>query len=156
MSIHASTCNNVDIGPLLEQADGAFQEAVQTLALEHVVAQQGDVDELMHAVLAGSIGHNDVFLLLAQLVQVLLVVLEVFFLVLGQFLVVLLQGLELGIQGFLGQIDNLLDERMLGVEHQAVHVGHLAIEAHAGLESGHFLHAAHVFGLGDDHGLVVG
>ena len=127
----------------------------------------------MHTALAGSIGRDDAFLLVAQLVQLLLIVLKVFLLVLWQLLVVLLEvaqgidhvlrgidvlvnGLELGIQGFLGQIDDLLDERVLGVEHQAVHVRHLAIEAHAGLESCHLLHAAHVFGLGDDHRLVVG
>ena len=45
---------------------------------------------------------------------------------------------------------------MLGVEHHAVHVGHLAIETHAGLEARHVLHAAHVLGLGDDNGLVIG
>ena len=38
---------------------------------------------------------------------------------------------------------------MVGVEHEVEHVGHVAIEAHTGLDIGHFLHTAHVFTLRD-------
>ena len=127
----------------------------------------------MHTALTCGIGGDHVLLLLAQLVQMLLVVLQILLLVLGNTLVVLIEvadgfdhvlggvdllvhWLELGLEGFFGILNDLLDERMLGIEHQAIHVRHLAIEVHAGLEAGHVLHAAHILGLGDDNGLVVG
>ena len=55
------------VSRLLEQADRTFQEALQTLALEHTVAQQGDIDELVHTALASGLGLDDVLFLLAQL-----------------------------------------------------------------------------------------
>ena len=40
---------------------------------------------------------------------------------------------------------------MIGVEHEVERVGHLTIEAHAGLELAHVLHTTHIFVLRDDH-----
>ena len=42
---------------------------------------------------------------------------------------------------------------MVGIEHEAIAVGHLSIEVHALLESAHVFHSSHPFVLGDDYGL---
>ena len=46
---------------------------------------------------------------------------------------------------------HILYERMIGIEHQLVSVGHLSVEAHSGLEAAHVLHTAHVLVLCDQH-----
>ena len=46
--------------------------------------------------------------------------------------------------------EGLLDERVVGVEHEVHHRRHFAVESHAWLQATHLLHAAHVFALGDD------
>ena len=46
---------------------------------------------------------------------------------------------------------HILYERMIGIEHQLVSVGHLSVEAHTGLEAAHVLHTTHVLVLCDQH-----
>ena len=45
---------------------------------------------------------------------------------------------------------------MVAVEHKAIHVRHLAIEAHASLQLAHLLHSAHILTLSNDGRLLVG
>ena len=51
----------------LQQADGALQELAQSLAFEHTVAKQCNVNKLLYAVLAAGIFRKQVGLLLAQI-----------------------------------------------------------------------------------------
>ena len=59
-------------------------------------------------------------------------------------------------RGGLALVENLLHQRVVGVQHQVERVGHLSVEAHAGLELAHVLHAAHVLVLRDDDGAGLG
>ena len=120
-------------------------------------------------VVLGIVG-NDLALLAALVLQGLLRLGEVVLVGLGDFLGLLVllglaQGGEAGLlaldlaedglhglgrgSGLVGE--DLLDERVVGVEHEHVAVRHLAVEAHALLEAAHVLHAAHPLVL-RDHG----
>ena len=55
----------------------------------------------------------------------------------------------------LGVGQHTLYQLVVGIQHDAIHVGHLCIEAHTALIAAHVLHTAHVFALRDQHGLCL-
>ena len=52
-------------------------------------------------------------------------------------------------------VEYLFDQLMVGIQHHHERVGHLGVEAHAGLELTVFLHTAHILALRDDQRTVV-
>jgi hypothetical protein len=121
---------------LLNKVDGTLEEAVEGLAFEHAVLEEGQVDELVNNGVLGSVVGNDggllVLLLLdgflgfGFLVFVLLRQLVVLLLVLGstdgsqtgflafQLCLDGLQGLD---GGSLALVEHLLHQRMIGIQH---------------------------------------
>ena len=157
---------------LSDQLDAALDEAAQRLAFQHTVAQEGEVYELAdHLVRRGVVGPHLVALG-AELVQLVVGVGHVLLLLGGDFLFLLLAlrlaqvrltslpALDVAQDGFqllaarlllVGQ--DLLDERVVGVQHEVVAIRHLAIERHARLHGRHLAHPTHILALREHNGV---
>ena len=125
----------------------------------------------MHGGVVGSKGAEDVLTFVADSFDALLQGIQLVLLRHGDFVVLLplVGSLQLVLAGtqpcvllhqrteFLAAgtvlgVEDALHQPVVGVHHHGVHVGHLAVEAHAALNGSHLLHAAHVFALRNHHG----
>ena len=154
---------------LLDEVDGALEEAVEGLTFKHTVLKECQVDELVDDGVVLRVVGDDGLLLVFLLLHGFLCFSLLILVFLRQFVVLLLilgcadscqasfltfefalNGLQ-GLGGLsLAVAEHLLDERMVGIEHDVEGVGHLAIEVHARLEAAHLLHTTHILVLCDN------